>query len=495
MWRATKLDYSFNRCLQVRPRLLLRAALVLSACLAVASVTDSTGGERDSQAYSPIVELLDIACEDGLRCGYVTVDRPHLDGQLRLWVAAAGDPAGTAPPLVVLPGGPGIPGAGTAARSMGLFPAVADDRMVLYVDPRGTGLSDGRLRCPTPPASDWDECFAHVGATTDVARYSSESIADDIEALRVALQIEEWDVHGGSYGTEVVQHLLRRHPDHIRSAVMIHTAAVSVPQPADQIESVKEALATMARDCEREPACSAGARDLEDRWLTALQSLQDAPMPLTIDNAPPFLDSMQGVLLLSEFLEGGSSQRPFVQALESLERRDPTVWQEVFAWKLVPGWVPTNADQSESQRQASAIAHNLTLCLDGLASASPDSFPLGSWEQTWRGLDRRQPEVCELFGVAETAIDTSPATSAVPTLLLAGRVDPVTPLSQSQSVAAGLGNATLVEFPWYGHQGLWSDPCPQQIVTSFWNDPTSPVTQDCVAELTFTAVNDARTAG
>lgn len=110
----------------------------------------------------------------------------------RLYYEESGNPSGK--PVVVLHGGPG---AGTSPAMRRFFnPSVY--RIVLF-DQRGSGKS-------TPHAS-LDE-----NTTWDLVA--------DIEILRAALQIDRWQVFGGSWGSTLALAYAQRHPERVTELVL-----------------------------------------------------------------------------------------------------------------------------------------------------------------------------------------------------------------------------------------------------------------------------------
>ena len=71
--------------------------------------------------------------------------------------------------------------------------------------------------------------------------------------------------------------------------------------------------------------------------------------------------------------------------------------------------------------------------------------------------------------------------SDIPTLILAGEFDPITPPSSGTAVAANLSNATFVEFPAVGHGLLLEGDCAKSIINAFLDGEDTPDTS-CVAE-------------
>ena len=118
------------------------------------------------------------------------------DGQLVYW-EACGSPGGK--PAVVLHGGPG---SGCTPGFRRYFDPDAF-RIVLF-DQRGCGRS-------LPSAGE---------PTTDLSVNTTRHLIDDIERLRMHLEIERWLVFGGSWGATLALGYAERHPERVTEIVL-----------------------------------------------------------------------------------------------------------------------------------------------------------------------------------------------------------------------------------------------------------------------------------
>ncbi len=107
--------------------------------------------------------------------------------------------AGDGPPLLCQPGGPGR--AGAYLEDLGGLTA---ERTVVVLDTRATGRSE----VPADPSS---------------LRF--DRLAEDLEALRAHLGLETADVLGHSAGCLVAQAWASRHPERVRSLVLVTPSA------------------------------------------------------------------------------------------------------------------------------------------------------------------------------------------------------------------------------------------------------------------------------
>ena len=82
------------------------------------------------------------------------------------------------------------------------------------------------------------------------------------------------------------------------------------------------------------------------------------------------------------------------------------------------------------------------------------------------------------------ASETHPVTSAIPTLILSGEYDPITPPAASLRAAQTLRDSYRFVFPGTGHGVYQTGPCPDRIVGAFEDDPTHRPDATCIAAMT-----------
>jgi pimeloyl-ACP methyl ester carboxylesterase len=92
--------------------------------------------------------------------------------------------------------------------------------------------------------------------------------------------------------------------------------------------------------------------------------------------------------------------------------------------------------------------------------------------------------MCATFGAERIpAEDRRPVVSAIPTLILSGEYDPITPQAFGAQVHATLERSTHVVFPGIGHGVVGSGACADRIANRFLDDPTAAVDPACAMAL------------
>jgi pimeloyl-ACP methyl ester carboxylesterase len=208
-------------------------------------------------------------------------------------------------PIVYPEGGPGVSGLFSAPGNV--LRGINADRDVIFVDQRGTYHSEPFLACPeidvflaksvsehfsAPPTGEQSNaattaCRDRLAATgVDLASYDTAENASDIADLREAMGIEEWNVYGVSYGTDLALTLLRDHPEGIRSVVIDSV----VPPNLDNIVNefwpgAAVGYKAVFDACAAQPACAAAYPNLADEFAATVNRLTKEPVTVPAQNA------------------------------------------------------------------------------------------------------------------------------------------------------------------------------------------------------------------
>jgi pimeloyl-ACP methyl ester carboxylesterase len=441
-----------------------------------------------------VFERGDWAAAANLECGTLLVhENPERrEGrvlELPVAVLKAKRPGDT-PPLVMLQGGPGE-GPGLLAdmtRGVALAGFSESRDIVLYVQ-RGAGEARPVL-CPDWGIDHYDvigerersafraavrECVESIRRDGgDPAMYNTRNSAADLAALRRALGYPRWDVWSESYGGRLALESMRVDPAGIRS-VVLERPTPHGPWRAEVAKNRSDALARVFESCAADARC-AGEFPAPDRDLLALfERLEQSPF--VIDSTGSRNRAMQ--------LDGHA----FVHALVRLARRPSTI-----------AWIPFLLDQL-MRGEVERAAHEL-IARAGNADAAPgrvtfwlvecyDQYGLG-FEELQDSVDASvpapfrasRPLECDLWQDRYASqAEVRPVSSAIPTLIMTGRFDPITPPAYGGRIAATLTNAHVYELPSESHHTREVTPCHVTIRNRFWADPARAPDGACVANV------------
>lgn len=358
-------------------------------------------------------------------------------------------------PVLFLAGGPGQ----SALESYGqVAPAFRDllaDRAVVLVDQRGTGRSHP-LRCDLPDASDpaapmpdaamladlARECLA--GLDAEVAHYTTRDYLADLEAVREALGVGQWNLVGGSYGTRVALSYIQAHPERVRSAVLDGVVPQDVALGQDHGAFLDAALDQQFARCRADPACAAAFGDPAGTLSELRRRYRETPTTVIIPDPRSHQpievalnhETLAGTVRLYAYSPEYTALLPLL--LHQAREGDP---QPLLAQARI-----LFADLEDM------IAHGMQLsvgCSEDapwLAAAADDDSLIGA---DLVGFMRAQ---CSVWPVPRApGAFKQPVDSDLPVLLLSGQFDPVTPPAYAERALATLANARHLVAPGQGH--------------------------------------------
>ena len=421
-----------------------------------------------------------------LRCGVVRVprDRAQPDGAmyaLAVVVIAPDQPATHADPVVHISGGPGSPLTKYAAYQAAH--PYAPGRDTILVDQRGMGASEPRL-CPDHEAAllpsvvhaiaqdrpDADAVHRAAYAACrdealrlghDLRNFGTLVTAEDLNDVRLALGVAQWNIDGVSYGTNVAMTLAALHPGTVRAVVL---DSVYAPDPAPRFaDNFRDSRTRLFAECERDAKCARAYPDLSRTYDEAMDRLGATPLPLT-PAAPGAPDRLTAGL--------------FEEAIALLLYTPP-------AYPFLPHLVQSVRDGDTGaiepvvaalyrDREESFSANAAVECRDRahLHVPSPSRASLGD------GL----AEICNDW-VPVGPPPAIPAGSPVAFLVMAGEYDPVSRPAFTRHLADVIGaNARFVEFPRLGHDLRFNSPCAAAMEARFIDHPDQAPDTACAAQ-------------
>jgi pimeloyl-ACP methyl ester carboxylesterase len=177
-------------------------------------------------------------------------------------------------------GGPGYATTGSRDFYLGVFAPLRDQRDVLLIDKRGTGLSSA-INCPELQnlAPDFlrsvDACGKQLGATAYF--YGTAFAVEDISAVLEDLEIDRVDFYGDSYGTFVGQVMAGLYPARLRSIILDSAYPVRAPDAWFATDWAK-AWSGIELSCTRSPSCGALGGSATARVQNLLQFIRETPL-------------------------------------------------------------------------------------------------------------------------------------------------------------------------------------------------------------------------
>ena len=413
------------------------------------------------------------------RCGSLSVslDPSHAQGEkiaLHVAVVPALNRRSTSAPLFLLAGGPGQAAADMYVAQSGAFARINRDHDIVLVDQRGTGRSSP-LACEYP--EDWQEpadpmpalrqatqaCLAKFG---DKVRFYTTSLAvQDLEAVRAALGYNQIDLYGASYGTRVAQLYMRRFPTHTHAAIL---DGVTYPEQiigADTPRDGERALQLIVARCKAAQDCAAAYPDLQQELDALFKQFGTQRIGITLedpnDGSPKQIDFTRSILGAAlRFLSYSATQASLL----------PALIHQAAHGSLKSLAAQTVMSTRQVGEQLAAGMQYSVLCSED-APFLAGAIDRAALAKTYQGTDQIDAmlEVCKLWPRGPMDPDLhSPLHSDVPTLLLSGEADPVTPPADAEHAAQGLTSKRLVVLAGEGH-GQLNVSCVPRLMADFLN--------------------------
>lgn len=452
-------------------------------------------------------------------CGYVTAPEQHAVPTGRAIQLAAVRIRSTstrpaADPLFVEQGGPGDSTIGVIVNK--IFPALPELQAVLkgrdlvFVEERGTRYSRPFLACPEYDARNIAVAKGEMAYTdpswfkTCQARFQTQGIrleafntlenAADIYFVAETLGYRAFNYYGVSYGTLLGQYVIAQADQHkakLRSVIIDGVVRADIDFNLASSHAMSYALRNLFHACAQDLRCSRAYPDLEQKFLAVVDQLNRQPVPLTLTTPltkQAVVTRLDGNAFVSALLPlmgrpySGNSARG-----TSIPKYIHAASQGQFGW-AADG---LSGDLESSNGSAKGMYHSVVCVRAKSVQATPDqalppSFPpLLAW-----GI-REGEAVTKVCSVLEANLKPPFVyrNPEIPTLVLNGAYDPVTPQPYGEAVARNLEKAHVYTFPGLGHGSFFPPPgmpatsCVIQVATDFLGNPRQAPNSSCLTQI------------
>ncbi len=451
-------------------------------------------------------ETTNLALQMPLECGTITVPEQHADPDgpaIRLAVAIL---RSTAPnpdpiPVIFLQGGPGGSTIDLYLQLVPLNPRLnALNRDIILFDQRGTLYSQPNLFCEETyqlgidlldddiPDEEADRmyldaltaCRDRLAAQTDLSAYDSIENAADVDAVRRALGYEQVHLYGVSYGTLLALHVLRVHPEGLASVILDSVVPPQVQAIADQPRVLNRGLNALFDACAQDEACSRAYPNLEEEFYFQIDRLNE-------DMDTIYVTDYETGTRYPALLDGDTVLYMVIQMLYSTDLI-PLIPRTIYQIRAGDYRVAeTILSNVVFDRSLSYGMYYSVMCAEDSdynpAEVDLEGLPPALFEDQKTSVEQFL-QVCDIFDVEPIdAGFTQPVQSDVPTLVLSGEFDPVTPPEYAAQAVETLGNNYNYVIPVGGHSQLTSGECQDSIVIQFMNNPDRAPDTSCIAAM------------
>lgn len=411
-------------------------------------------------------------------------------------------------PMVYLAGGPGD--APLVASNVGADPLSEGDwwndtaiirkrRDVIILSERGAGGSTPNLDCfdsrtteearaarrAVTQAQERDiliHCRAEFDRKRiDLAMFTTPTLADDVADLARVFSLNKINLYGISYGTRWALEVMRRHPGIVRSAVLDGVYPPEINGEQREPDIVRSVFEQLYADCASDSYCRKHHPDFSTSVKTIIDDAEVNPLKITLQlddgPQPAKLDGTKILMVLLHMMrEGEASLIPeavagirrgdtklFRQFAEDFENDDGGLLEE-YAQQF--GGLFNTIECRESWAAVDVAARDKSILIGGIYGLTAKASKL--------------PTYCPVWHVPPAPpAERQPVRSDIPTLLLSGSFDWLTPPSWGKEAARHLSVSRHVVFRGQGHGVSSQDPCAARLRDEFFVNPDPRMVPGC----------------
>jgi pimeloyl-ACP methyl ester carboxylesterase len=356
-----------------------------------------------------------------------------------------------------------------------MFEEVNRTRDIVLVDQRGTGeesgfacenMEDESLPDDLPDEAAiglLDECRADLAERADLTQYTTDRFIEDLEEVRAGLDYDTINLYGASYGSRAALAYMRRHPERIRSVVLDAVAGPDLVLFRDMPRDGQRSLDLLFERCAADAACNAAFPNVRAEYGELLARLAE---PQAIAIAHPLTNEPLEFQLtrdrLSQYVFNILYSAEFQSLLPLLihNAHETGDYAPLIIQALAIG---QSAGVYPGLLYAVACSEDAPLIDAEEAAAIQAETSFGSFADDFQAICANWPRAAVAADLRE------PLQSDIPTLLLSGGSDPVTPPDYAEIVAATLPNSRHLVVPGYGH-GVLAVGCMPRVVAQFIRD-------------------------
>jgi pimeloyl-ACP methyl ester carboxylesterase len=408
-------------------------------------------------------------------------------------------------PVLVFLGNPGF-GTYIAYALPFLFEGAILDRDYIIIDQRGTGNSQPSIDCPElnslsnvlnanlslQEANDQlveasSACAQRVrGSGVDLTKYTTADTAADLEKLRQALGISQWNIYSFINGSRLALTMMREYPHGIRSVVLDSPVPLQVNPAAEWGANVVTALDNLFQSCAADIQCFKAFPNLKQTFFDLLGQLDAQPIQVEVadlnsgERYKVMLDSER----LMTFILGALVA---VNDRETLPEIPRMIYQlqngKTEAISRLMGRYPDNLPSSAMGQWKDCNEEFSFFTLSQVTTTNDQiDIHLQKYFNTQAEGSFLACEAWKTPGI--NAVENQAVSSGVPSLLMAGELDWLEPPSWAELAANTLRSSTVVTFSGAGQvvsmSGQWTA-CSHQIVGEFLEDPSQKPNTSCAA--------------
>lgn len=390
-------------------------------------------------------------------------------------------------PVIFLQGGPGgvvLPLADSFSRL-----SIDPNRDFILFDQRGTGFSDPI--CPeineevmnilskdltmekeseeiTKILNSCELLLQNKNKT--LQNYNTFQNVSDLEALRKHLGYNQWNLFGGSYGTRLGLAYMDLYPNAVRSSILVSVFPTQIRFYDHMISNFKRSLNKVLSNCANNKSCNDQYPNLKEDFFVTLEELKTNPLTFNWNGKPFTLNAQDFLFYIHQMLYDRSTISSLPSFITTIKNRETSALsfqtnglnQRLELVNFAMFWAVMNGDEGNFDNLLKVkkdVSENLLF--------SPGISLVSSVPKFTANLNVNQKRITDLPNSSHT----------IPTLIINGDYDPITPPSNAALTAKTLANSYVFIFENEGHTPF--NRCFFKTASEFINNPSKTPNNEC----------------
>ena len=325
-----------------------------------------------------------------------------------------------------------------------------------------------------------------VSQGVDLSAYTSSENAADLNDLQLALGYDTWNIYGVSYGSRLALTVMRDFPDGIRSVILDSSYPLQVNLYTAVPPNAERAFTVLFNGCAADSACETAYPELEKLLFRTVDQLNDNPVTISITNpltGESFDDLLNGYGLIG-FVFQSLYSTEVIPLLPKIIL--DTAHGDFSTLSIIEGSFLLDIDYfSPAMYFSVQCGEEVSFSSLEEIVAAAEAYPrLRPFFDAAPNLGRTIFTICQSWDTRNPdPIENMPVISDIPTLVLGGEYDPITPPAWGELVAQDLSNSFYFEFPGTGHGAGSSGECPLSLALAFLDDPKNAPDESCISTM------------
>lgn len=388
-------------------------------------------------------------------------------------------------PLVLLAGGPGQSAINSIATVLPSLSLIQQNRDLLFIDQRGTGSSQP-LDCQIEQSSnkEWDspeslsklkvalkECVEEWPYQSQF--FTTAFAASDLEAIRIGLNIPQLNLYGISYGTRLAQVYMRQFPSSTRSVILDGVVPMTIPIGENVVSDAQSSLEILFEQCAEDESCQSAFPNLRQSFSLLISQVEEESEYLLKN--PTTGDSELYSLSPNTIVSGIRMALYF----PTLRRLLPYAVNEANKGHMEPLLAQTIHPAMQMNDSINVGLYYTIYCAEDVPRLKNPTQKIngimGILDATYGH------EICDIFPAVDIEPEFfEPVVSDLPTLLLSGKKDPITPPRYAELLGGSLKNHQHI-IANQGSHNVGTMPCGADTMAVFIESPEAlPLQEDCL---------------